>query len=189
MSGYNTRKIYDNCYSLEFIDQQVNPSKYRTYKPYGENKKKCHALNGPRANAHRSTGELGNTTMSFRTDIESQLFNLDVPDSRCITLQTVKEKNERLAKIAKSQKVNYTTCKSDQDYVYTRLNIPVNDFRSVNINRYGFPIIDPKEFVYYGTPNTTQIDNQRWGVNTQLEAKDKIQKPNFNPSSQLTTWF
>jgi hypothetical protein len=186
MSGHYSRKIYDNCYSLEFIDQQVNPCKYRTYEPYAENNEKCHALNGPRANKQRATGELGDPTIGFRTEIESQLYNLDVPDSRCITLQTMREKNERLANVAKSQKVKYSDCNSKQDFTYTRLNLPVNDLRSVYINRYEYPIIDPKEFVYYGATNTEQVNNQRWGVNTQLAAKDKVSKPNMKPSSKLT---
>ena len=185
MSGYNTRKIYDNCYSVEFIDQQVNPSKYRTLVEFAEVNGKCYSLNGPRANKARSTGELGNTTKAYRTDIESQLYNLDVPDSRCITLNTMKEKNERLKRIANEQKVNYTQCNKKQDFNYSRLEIPVNNFRSVEINRFGFPIIDPKEFVYYGTPNTEQIGNQRFGINTQLQAKDKVSKPDMNPKSEL----
>jgi len=188
MSGYNTRKIYDNCYSVEFIDQQVNPSKYRTLDEFAENGGKCHALNGPRANKARSTGELGKTTIVYRTDLESQLFNLDVPDSRCITLNTMKEKNERLARIAKAgiHMLKETQCNKKQDFTYSRLEIPVNNFRSIEINRYSYPIIDPKEFVYYGSVNTEQVGNQRFGVNTQLQAKDKVMKPNMKPNSQLT---
>lgn len=189
MSGYNSRKIYDNCYSKEFIHQQVNPSKYRTANIFGENNDKCHALNGPRANMSRSTGELGNTDIGFRTEIESQLHNLDVPDSRCITLQTVNEKNKRLTQIAKSRKIKYSNCDKKSDNQYSRLNMPVNDLRSVYINRYDYPIIDPKEFVYYGTSGTEQINNQRWGINTQLQAKDKISAPNMNPSSSLINWY
>lgn len=186
MSGFNSRKIYDNCYTTEFIDQQVNPCKYRTYPPYGESNAKCHTLNGPRSNMPRGTGELGDTDIVYRTDIESQLFNLDIPDARCITLKTMKEKNERLAKIAQSKKINYTLCGENQDTIYSRLDIPVNKFRSAYFNTYGFPIINPGEFVYYGTPNTNQVNNQRWGVNTQLQAKDTVNPPNMFPSSNLT---
>jgi hypothetical protein len=186
MASYFSRKIYDNCYNLEFIDQQVNPCKYRTYEPYAENKERCHALNGPRANKARGTGELGDNNIGFRTDVESQLFNLDVPDSRCITLQTVREKNERLAKIAKETKISYTNCDKKQDLIYSRLDIPLHKYRSIYINRFEYPIINPEEFVYYGTPNTEQTNNQRFGVNTQLQAKDKVSKPDMKPSSKLT---
>lgn len=185
MSGYNSRKIYDNCYSFEFIDQQVNPCKYRTFNGFGENSNKCHALNGPRSNKARSTGELGNSEHANRVDIESQLFNLDIPDSRCITLNTLMEKNERLSKYMNKQ-IKYSECDKKQDIQYTRLDKPVNDLRSVYINRFEYPIVDPLEYVYYGSSNTNQVGNQRWGVNTQLEAKDKIMKPNMNPTSLLT---
>jgi hypothetical protein len=181
-----SRKIYDNCYSLEFVDQQVNPCKYRTLDDFAESNNKCHALNGPRTNRNRATGELGSTNIAFRTDTESLLKNLDVPDSRCITMNTMKEKNERLSKHAKSLNVVHTNCSKESDTIYSRLDAPVNDLRSVYINRFEFPIIPPSEFVYYGTPNTDQINNQRWGVNTQLAAKDKVMKPNMNPTSVLT---
>ena len=176
MASHFSRKIYDNCYNIEFINQQVNPCKYKVYEPYAENKEKCHALNGPRANKTRSTGELGDTNIGFRTEIESQLYNLDIPDSRCMNPNTIIEKSERLSKIAKSRKINYANCNKTQDTLYSRLDIPVNDFRSVYINRFGYPIIDPTEFVYYGAANTDQVNNQIWGVNTQLQAKDKISK-------------
>ena len=186
MSGIFARKIYDECYNIEFINQQVNPAKYQTYEPYAENSKKCNALNGPRANKARSTGELGNTNIGYRTDIESQLQNLDVPDSRCITLQTIREKNERLAKIAKAKEVNYSMCTSEQDTLYSRLDIPLNNYRSIYINRYEYPIVDPREFVYNGYElSNEQIGNQRFGVNTQLAAKDKIYKQDMKPTSKL----
>jgi hypothetical protein len=186
MAGNFSRKIYDNCYNIEFIDQQVNPCKYRTLDEFAENNIKCNSLNGPRANKTRGTGELGNNNIVYRTDIESQLYNLDVPDSRCITLNTMKEKNQRLKKQVETMKINYSECNKGQDFIYSRLDIPVNEFRSIYINRYGYPIIDPKEFVYYGSNNTEQVGNQRFGVNTQIAEKDKILKPNMNPVSTLT---
>ena len=186
MSGHNARKLYDQCYTTEFIDQQVNPCKYRTYEPYGENTIKCQSLNGPRANKARSTGELGDTDRVFRTDIESQLFNLDVPDSKCITLKTVKEKNERLARIARTRTINYNSCDNNQNYKYSRLEIPVNNFRSIYINRYDYPIIDPVNWVYNGIQNTNQIGNERFGINSQLKAKDAVMAPDMMPFSKLT---
>lgn len=187
MSGHNSKKIYDQCYINEFIHQQVNPYKYRIDPIYAEQQNKCHALNGPRSNKMRGTGELGDIDIGYRTEIESQLFNLDVPDSKCITLKTMREKNERLKKIADTKKIIYNTCGKEHDYQYTRLNMPVNEMRSAYVpQQWGYPIIDPKSWIYYGMPETNQMDNERFGINTQLRAKDAINPPNFNPSSNLT---
>lgn len=185
MSGYNSRKIYDACYESEFINQQVKPAKYNTFSGYGENDVQCTSLNGPRANQQRNTGELGLTTREYRTDIESQLKNLDIPDSRCITINTMKEKNKRLKKYI-NKNIKYSNCNNKQNYNYTRLNNPVHELRSVEINRFEFPIIDPIEFTYYGTVGSDQIGNERFGINTQLRAKDDIRAPNMQPSSLLT---
>ena len=181
MAGYNSRKIYDKCYNNEFINQQVNPCKYNLLLSFAENENDCTSLNGPRANKSRATGEIGNVNAGYQTDIESILFNLDIPDSRCITADTMIEKNKRIAAVLNSKKINYHECCNKQNTIYSRLDIPTNEFRSVYINRYGFPIVDPREFVYYGTNNTDQINNQRFGINTQLQAKDKISKPDMNP--------
>lgn len=186
MSGYYTRKPYDQCYNIEFINQQVNPCKYRIEPNYGENNSRCQTVNGPRSNKKRSTGELGNTDAIYRTDIESQLFNLDIPDSRCVTMKTMKEKNERLAKVAANKNIEYNMCNKIEDINYTRLDNPANNLRSVYINRYDFPIIDPTEFVYYGITGTSQINNNRFGENSQLTAKDNISAPNYKPFSLLT---
>lgn len=185
MSGYNARKPYDECYEKEFINQQVNPCKYQLDGTYAENNSKCHALNGPRSNMPRGTGELGNTDSIYRTDIESQLYNLDIPDSKCITFKTMKEKNERLAKIVKSKTIEYSLCNKIEDTNYTRYDNPVSNIRSVYINRYDFPIINPKEFVYYGITGTDQINNNRFGIDSQLAAKDAISAPNMKPFSLL----
>lgn len=227
MAGIYSRKIYDQCYNTEFIDQQVNPCKYRTLNEFAENKLPCHAINGPRTNKIRSTGELGkidnvndftnyiNNNNGFRTEIESQLYNLDIPDSRCITMNTLEEKNQRINDHIKKLNVDvkYNECNLKHDetysllndnqeqkldnnnYNYTRLNHPVNNLRSVFINRFNFPIIDPQEFIYNGyngssvlvedNNNINQNGNERYGQNTQLRAKDSIYKPKLPKFSIL----
>ena len=56
MAGIYARKMYDDCYNIEFIDQQVNPCKYRTLNEFAENKLPCFSNNGPRSNKPRGTG-------------------------------------------------------------------------------------------------------------------------------------
>ena len=36
-NSYSFSKNYDNCYTIEFIDHQINPYKYKIYEPYAEN--------------------------------------------------------------------------------------------------------------------------------------------------------
>jgi hypothetical protein len=223
MAGIYSRKLYDECYNTEFINQQVNPCRYRTLDEFAENKLPCNAINGPRTNKIRGTGELGkiddvnnftnyiNSNNGFRTEIESQLYNLDIPDSRCITMNTLEEKNQRINDYIKKLNVDvkYNECNQKQDetyslleeqkldnnnYNYTRLNHPVNNLRSVFINRFNFPIIDPQEFIYNGydgsavlveNDNINQNGNERFGQNTQLRAKDSIYKPKLPKFSIL----
>ena len=223
MAGIYSRKLYDECYNTEFINQQVNPCRYRTLDEFAENKLPCNAINGPRTNKIRGTGELGkiddvnnftnyiNSNNGFRTEIESQLYNLDIPDSRCITMNTLEEKTQRINEYIKKLNVDvkYNDCNQKQDesyslleeqkldnnnYNYTRLNHPVNNLRSVFINRFDFPIIDPQEFIYNGydgsselveNNNINQNGNERFGQNTQLRAKDSIYKPKLPKFSIL----
>lgn len=185
MSGYFGRKLYDDCYQNEFINQQVNPCKYKTDALFGESVNKCHVLNGPRANRNRSTGELGSNSIETRISIESMLHNLDIPDSKCMKPNTIRDKNERLAKIAQNLTTTTTDCNDKQNHSYTRLNSNANDLRSVYINRYGFPIIDPTEFVYHGHAQYGQDGNNRFGTNTRLEAKNKISGPIQKPKTSV----
>jgi len=202
MANHFSRKIYDNCYSIEFIDQQVDPCKYKTNEVFGISNKPFHSLNGPRANKARSTGELGNTPYPNRVEIESMLFNLDVPDSKIISLNTMREKNERLAKIVNKKgidnskleqfdtNVSYSKVANNindksLDNSYSRLDVAINKYRYIDYNRWCYPIIDPREYVYYGYDQSDQVDNQRFGVNTQIAAKDKVSKQNMKPFSVI----
>ena len=198
MAGIYSRKIYDDCYNTEFIDQQVNPCKYRTLNDYAENSNSCHAYNGPRTNKVRATGELGDIINNkYRVELESQLFNLDIPNSKCISMNTLEEKNKRLNNYSKDLNIKFSNCEEinnlGNNNNYTRLNNPVNSLRSVFINRYDFPIIEPKEFVYYGYNGNSNItsnknfqhNNERFGENTQLRIKDNISKPQLPKFSVL----
>lgn len=182
MASYFSRQRYDQCYNTEFINQQVNPGKYNVNPEVAENNSICHSLNGPRANRNNVTGELGKNDLVYRTDIESMLYNLDVPVSRCMDKQTLVEKNERLKKISKENKSE--DCKNNA-FSYTRLNEPALFVRDAEYKRYGHPIIDPINWVFNGINGTEQAGNERFGVNTKLKAKDSVMPPNFNVESEL----
>lgn len=208
MAGIYSRKIYDECYDTEFINQQVNPGKYRTFNDFAENKNYCLSLGELRANKHISTGELGkynNTELnkdfdefilnnnSYKKEIESQLLNLDIPNSKCLKNNTLVEKNNKLAILSDKFNLNNKFNICDNNINYSRLDIPINSLRSVFINRYDFPIIEPNEFVYYGykgksdvnSSSINQINNERFGENTTLKIKDSISKPKIPKFSIL----
>ena len=210
MAGIYSRKIYDECYDTEFINQQDNPGKYRTFNDFAENKDYCLSLNGPRSNKHISTGELGKlndidfnkdfdqfilNNNSYKKEIESQLLNLDIPNSKCLHDNTLIEKNDKLNKLSDkfNSNIKFNTC-DNNNINYSRLDSPVKNLRSVFINRYDFPIIEPSEFVYYGyngnsdimsSSSIKQINNERFGENTTLKIKDSISKPKVPKISVL----
>ena len=174
MSGIFTKQKYDNCYTDEFYVQEVNPGRYRIDKNFAESEYKCSSTFGPRQNSRNANSETPAGNLHERKDIENYLLNLDIPDSRCMNLNTLLEKNQRLYNLTKNKKCEVESCEKILDFNYTRLDEPVLNLRSVYINRFGYPIVDPMSTLYYGMEGTEQCGNSRFGVNTQLAAKDSL---------------
>jgi hypothetical protein len=176
MSGIFARPHFDNCYTDEFINQQTNPGNYRLFNLYGENVNKCYSEFGPSTNMKRSTGEIPTGDISKRVEFEGYLLNLDVPNSKCIDINTMKAKNKRLNDIFLKESYTRPLCDDKLNYNYSRNEISTNEFRSVYINRFNFPIVEPQDNIYYGINGTDQIGSNRSGVNTKLQLKDSIRK-------------
>lgn len=175
MVGIFNKKIYDEKYNEEFIKQQTKPGLYVLDKNYTESNNKCVSNFGPRQNKNRSNTEIPYNDIKVRSEIENYLHNLDIPDSRCISLHSLEEKNKRLEEFIKKNKPKKNIeCSTFLDEIYSRLDKPVLDSRSKNFNRYEFPIINPSYTTYYGISNTEQINNNRFGVNSRLQAKDLL---------------
>ena len=176
MSGIFARQHYDDCYSNEFVHQQTNPGLYRMFELYGESPAKCYSEFGPSANAKRNTGELPTGDHVKRVELEGYLMNLDIPNSKCIDPNTMMAKNNRLKEVTKNDNYSRNLCHDNLNYKYSRLDIPTNDLRSVYINRYDFPIVEPQNNIYYGMNGTEQTGDSRFGVNTKLKLKDSIRR-------------
>jgi hypothetical protein len=110
--------------------------------------------------------------------MENYLLNLDIPDSKCMDVNTLVEKDKRLKAEADKHKsiYNIQDCGDDISTRYSRLNNNINEIKDKPYNRYEFPLLDPKEFVYYGIEKTPQIGNNRAGVSTRIDIKDVIQQ-------------
>ena len=173
MSGIISRTKYDNDYQNEFLNQQTNEGNYRINNNYSENDVKCYSSFGPRQNRNNSNTEIFSYNNSDRKDVENNLKNLDMPLSRSMKNKTLNEKNQLLNDILKSKELKvFNECNDLLDINDTRLNNDIRELKSVNIDRYGYPIINPLSYVFNGIPNTEQINNERNGVNSRLKAKD-----------------
>lgn len=177
MSGYNSRINFDKNYYNEFVNQQTNVGEYRLNKIYAENDNKCYSLNGPRQNNYKANTEVLSYNLMDRKEIENYLRNLDVYNSKYNNSNTLANKKNKLDKLLDNKNINnYFECDKILNYNYTRLNNDILDNKSVNINRFEYPIIEPSKYVYYGVKNTDQKDNERNGINSRLKAKDNYKK-------------
>jgi hypothetical protein len=176
MSGISTRTPYDSNYLNEYINQETGPGAYRINDIYSENINKCVSNLGPRQNSHLTNTEIPTINIEYRKDVENYLLNLDLPTSRSMQLNTLNEKNYKLDNFFKNKNLSIRECNNFLNPQYTRLEQNVLDNRSIFINRFDHPIIDPKSTVYYGVPSTEQVGNNRFGVNTRLQAKDNYTK-------------
>ena len=177
MSSHFGRLTYDQCYIDEETKQSIQPGEYKLY--YGQNQhdNSCHSLDGPRNNRVHNTSENSKNTLSERTEVESILSNRDEPATKCSESRTLSDKRKALARDLKHQ----IQCDEYLNPQHSRLNIPIDNFRGLStINlQLDYPIIDPKESVFYGHNDTILKDqnmNSRFGNSTRLEAKDTYRK-------------
>jgi hypothetical protein len=90
-----------------------------------------------------------------------------------MALNTLQEKNNRLREFSKNHKNTVENCSDYLDPRYTRLNQNVLSLKSAFLNRFEFPLLDPKNSVFYGINNTLQIENSRHGLSSRVNEKEK----------------
>jgi hypothetical protein len=174
MSGISTRKIYDECFQSNRIEQETGAGTYKVHIAQIE-QPDCIGLNG--INTYRGFWNAPNEVKNIEvlSDIESHLRMLDLPDNKCIDGRTLIERNNIAEKLSQ-KKVNTTTfCSRTLEPSFSRLNNVVSDVKSMAQTRFDYPIIDPKEYVYMGFNMGTgkeQLGSNRFGINSRLEAKN-----------------
>lgn len=173
MAGINSRPKFDTCDIDNILAITTNPGKYTLSEdqimatPYCINNIQKGQTRGGRVSA------LDNKNAPVLVDIESHLYNLDTPLSNCSTLRTIDEKNMRAQQLYNG--LDLGVCAAEQlKTSYSKLDIDSNIFRSATSHRFDFPIIPPSDFTYFGMEGTEQIGNNRDGVNTRLQAKDRF---------------
>ena len=170
MSGIFSRKIYDDCYQNNRLNQGTAPGSYKVNTNQIQNKS-CLAINGMN-NSHGIwyTPE-EQINIESLLDIESHLKNLDLPDSRCLEGRTMIEKNVYANFLSKNIKSNQTICSKSLEIGNTRLEGCVSDVKMMNQSRFDFPIQDPRSNVYFGFGGSEQVGSNRFGINTRYQAK------------------
>lgn len=173
MSGISSRKIYDQCYQSNRINQETASGTYKVNTSQ-INQAACIGANG--VNNYRGfwfgLNEINN--INVLSDVESHLKNIDIPDSRCLEGRTLIEKNNNALKLVGTFKNVSETCNRQLESSNTRLEVPVTDVKMMTQSRYDFPIIDPRAFVYMGI-TSEQSGSNRFGINSRLQAKDMSQ--------------
>lgn len=171
MSGYFSRPMYDNCYTEESLNSSIKPG-LLVLNTIQEPENNCFS-NGPRNNRKLNSSEL-DVNYTNAIDIESSLKGLDVPLSRCFDKNTLFDKEKRLKQVYDNlPKKQVKQCNTFLDDNYTRLN-PQNNINELSYNRYDFPIIDPREYVFNGFADNNTIGNNRHGMSSRIELKNQL---------------
>jgi hypothetical protein len=177
MSGIFSRSLYDECNNKETVNISTGPGVW-TNNTMQKNPTACFSKNGPRNSRLMNSSEL-NVYYENAIDVESSLYGLDVPLSRCMTQRTLIERDQKLNNTYNSigTKKEPEFCSNYLDLNYTRLEEPLHVSEKAYPS-FGFPVIDPREFVFYGEATYNTSGNLRGGLQTRYDTKMKLEKVN-----------
>lgn len=169
MSGIYSGTKYDALFQEELTTQTVRPSYYSINEDTSANDAKCFSANGPRANRNYDSGEFDTGNRVTRTEIENQLAR-DWSDTKYTSGNTLEEKRKRLIEQASKYSPKFTQCNDILDEQNSRLDMDNKIFRQTAYDVTFNPIIDPREWVFYGSGDST--DNNRFGRSSRYDVKD-----------------
>jgi len=189
MSGIFARSRYDECNNFEQLNISTGAHRW-VHNTIQTHPNACISANGPRNSRQMNSSEL-NVKFTDAIDIESSLKGMDIPLSRCMNSQTLIERDASLNKLYTNvnNKVEPKQCSKIMDFNYTRLNIQ-DKVVEKPYNNWQFPIIDPRENVFYGFTQYNTDANNRDGSSTRYETKMNLEKLNVqlkNSANAFTT--
>ena len=173
MSGYFSRSLYDNCNIQSNTDITTGPGTW-VLNTSIDHQNACFPDNGPRNTRGYTSSEIG-VKYTDAIDIENSLKGLDVPLSKCYSNNTLVDKDERLNKLYNNiPKKEFIDCPSENNSdKSTRLDLRDKVIEKP-FNRYEYPIIDHKEFIYFGFNQYNMGNNNRNGISTRYDVKTKL---------------
>jgi hypothetical protein len=181
MSGLFTKSLYDECNNRESLNISTGPGKW-SLNTSQQSDAMCFSQNGPR---NTRTGNSSVLPIEYpnAVDIESALKGLDVPLSRCMSANSLQERDATMNKMYNEAKKRNAgqNCNNFLDMGYTRLEEPAR-ITEKSFNRYGFPIINPNEWTFNGFNaqqfNSSTEGNVRDGRSTRYDTKAELEKQN-----------
>jgi hypothetical protein len=174
MSGAYTRKLYDHCDMEEQDRISKGNGNYNLSKDPKLHKARLRP-NGIMQSRDSIFNPHRKIHIGAMVDLESHLRNIDDNENnndRCGD-KTIKEKNRIAGKIYNDD-VKQKFGKAEQRLApsYSRMERPAQDVRSMTINRFDFPVTDPRAEIFYGFEGTQQVGDMRFGMDTRLDARD-----------------
>ena len=173
MSGIYAGTKYDALFQEELVTQSVRPNYYSIDNNTWDNNAKCVSYNGPRANRTGDTGEVDTGDRVLRVDVENGLAR-DYSDTKYMTGNTLEEKKKRLVAKVQSFTPKNSDCDTYLDNKNSLLDIDNKVFRETAYDVTFNPIIDPREWVYYGNGDT--VGNNRFGRSSRYDTKLDLEK-------------
>jgi hypothetical protein len=173
MSGIYAGTKYDQLFQEELVTETVKPGHYSIDNNTWNNNAKCMSSNGPRSNRNGDTGEVDTGDRVLRVDVENQLAR-DYSDTKYMSGNTLEEKKKRLLAKVQNFNPNNTDCNTFLDEQNSLLDIDKKVFRETAFDVTFNPIIDPRQWVFYG--NGDAIGNDREGRSSRYDTKLDLEK-------------
>jgi hypothetical protein len=176
MSGIYSRAKYDDCDYANIKAITEGAGRYRVNLDQVRNNQLCISGVNP-TNArigYVSPNEFSNA--SLLTDMESHMWNIDIPTSNCLSGRTLLERNARAREIAKDFMIAKVECNQELNPRNSRLDNPALLVREATTSRFDFPIVPHTAWFFDGHTGTTQVGNARAGISSRLDAKDSLGK-------------
>jgi hypothetical protein len=177
----NTRTIHDYNAFQERVTSQTRPGDYRLFPGQSFSHTRCVASTGPRPNRLHNNSEITQPkSWKGLADVENILSNRDTILSKSRDYRLMTDKRKRL--YANELDYEPIECNNFLRPEDSRLTNNVQDYRGIYWGRMGnkgYPIRDPRVFVFDGHNETTQktmpAENVRFGANSRLEFRDNYQ--------------
>jgi hypothetical protein len=168
MSGIYAGTKYDSLFQEELVTETVRPGHYNIDDNTWNSNAKCASTNGPRSNRTGATGEVDTGDRALRVDVENQLAR-DYSDTKYMNGNTLEEKKKRLLASVQGFVANNAECTTFLDEKNSLLDIDNKVFRETAFDVTFTPIIDPREWTYYGSAEAT--GNNRFGRSSRYDTK------------------